>query len=76
MGYRDVVLFIGYQEIGVSLKTNPARVKEYIDASCSVKVYDYLKNSWCTHYLYWVLDKAQKAGIPIGAGKKTAEWLL
>lgn len=64
MGYRDVVLFIGYQEIGVSLKTNPARVKEYIDASCSVKVYDYLQNSWCTHYLYWVLDKAKKGGIP------------
>lgn len=62
MGYRDVVLFVGYQEIGNSLKTNPARVKEYIDDSCSVKVYDPLQNSWCTHFVYWVVDKAGMKG--------------
>jgi hypothetical protein len=62
MGYRDTVLFVGYQEIGNSLKSNPARVKEYIDASCSVKVYDHLQNSWCTHFVYWVLDRAGMRG--------------
>ena len=71
MGYRDVVLFIGYQEIGSSLKSNPARVKEYIDASCSVKVNDYLQNSWCTHFVYWLLEKAGMTGkvakTPLGS---------
>src|SRR5262245_12589144 len=62
MGFRDVVLYVGYQEIGNSLKTNPERVKEYIDTSCSVKVYDYLKNSWCTHFVYWVVDRAGMKG--------------
>jgi len=62
MGYRDIVLFLGYQEVGVSLKTKPDRVKEYIDASCSVKVYDYLQNSWCTHFAYWLLESAGMKG--------------
>lgn len=71
MGYRDVVLLVGNQEIGNSLKTKPARVKEYIDSSCSVKVYDHLQNSWCTHFVYWVVDKAGMKGkiakTPLGA---------
>lgn len=62
MAYRDVVLFVGYQEIGTSLKSNADRVKEYVDASCSVQVYDYLQNSWCTHFVYWVLDRAGMKG--------------
>ena len=62
MGYRDVVLFIGYGEEGVSVKTKPDRVKEYIDASCSGKVFDYLQNSWCTHFVYWVIDQAGMKG--------------
>ncbi|MFL6466792.1 MAG: CHAP domain-containing protein [Pyrinomonadaceae bacterium] len=71
MGFRDVVLFVGYGEQGNSLKTNPARVKEYIDSSCSVQVFDYLKNSWCTHFVYWVVDRAGMKGkiekTPLGA---------
>ena len=62
MGFRDVVLFVGYQELGTSLKTKPDRVKEYIDASCSVKVYDYLQNSWCTHFVYWVVERSGMTG--------------
>ena len=62
MSFRDTVLLIGYQQIGTSLKTNPTRVKEYIDASCSVKVYDALQNSWCTHFVYWVVDRGGMGG--------------
>jgi hypothetical protein len=62
MGYRDIVLFVGYNEIGTSLKTNADRVKEYVDSSCSVQVFDYLQNSWCTHFVYWVVDQAGMRG--------------
>src|SRR5207248_5786428 len=62
MSFRDTVLFIGYQQLGVSLKTNPDRVKEYIDASCSVRVFDALQNSWCTHFVYWCVEKGGMGG--------------
>lgn len=62
MGYRDVVLFVGYQEIGNSLKSNPARVKEYIDFSCSQKVNSHLQISWCTHFVHWCVDRAGMTG--------------
>jgi|SRR5690348_16852771 len=62
MGYRDIVLYVGYAEEGVSLKTNPDRVREYVDSSCSVQVFDCLQNSWCTHFVYWVIDRAGMKG--------------
>lgn len=62
MGFRDVVLFIGNCELGVSVKTNRARVQEYIDASSRAKVYNPLLNSWCTHFVYWVVDRAGMKG--------------
>lgn len=62
MGFRDTVLMAGFGEIGNSLKTAPDRVREYIDASCSVKVWDPLQNSWCTHFVYWALEKGGMTG--------------
>ncbi|MDM7922381.1 MAG: CHAP domain-containing protein [Pyrinomonadaceae bacterium] len=58
MGFRDVLLFVGYQEIGNSLKSNPARVKEYIDLSCSQPVSAHLQVSWCTHFVHWCVERA------------------
>ena len=61
MGYRDLVLYIGYGEIGTSLKTNAARVKEYVDLSCTNPSSNYLAVSWCTHFVHWTVEQA---GLP------------
>jgi hypothetical protein len=58
MGYRDLVLYIGYKEIGNSLKSNPDRVKEYIDFSCTQKVTSHLLVSWCTHFVHWTVEQS------------------
>ena len=62
MGYRDLVLWVGDQEVGNSLKTNPARVKSYIDFSCSTTVNNHLLVSWCTHFVHWLVDQAGMTG--------------
>jgi hypothetical protein len=62
MGFREMVLFVGYGEVGNSLITTPDRVQEYIDMSCSVKVFDPLQNSWCTHFVYAVVEWAGMKG--------------
>ncbi len=78
MGFRDVVLFVGYQEIGNSLKSNPARVKEYIDFSCTQTVTSHLQVSWCTHFVHWCVDRAGLTGkiakAPLG-NKSTGRML-
>lgn len=78
MGFRDVVLFVGYQEIGNSLKSNAARVKEYIDLSCSQPVNAHLQVSWCTHFVHWCVDRAGMKGkierVPLG-NKSTGRML-
>lgn len=63
MGFRDIVLYVGYNEIGNSLKSNPAQVKGYIDFSCSQTVTQHLQVSWCTHFVHWVVDRAGMQGI-------------
>ena len=62
MGYRDLVLYIGYGEIGTSLKTNAARVKEYVDLSCTNPSSNYLAVSWCTHFVHWTVEQAGRRG--------------
>jgi CHAP domain-containing protein len=63
MGYRDIVLYVGYDQIGNSLKSNPDAVKEYINFSCSQTVNNHLKVSWCTHFVHWVIDRAGMQGV-------------
>lgn len=58
MAYRDLVLYVGYKEIGNSLKSNPERVKEYMDFSCTQKITQHLGISWCTHFVHWVVENA------------------
>ena len=62
MGYRDLVIWVGNQESGNSLKTNGSRVKSYIDFSCASPVNDYLQVSWCTHFVHWLVDQAGMTG--------------
>lgn len=62
MGYRDLVIWLGDKERGTSLKTNAARVKEYIDFSCSQNVTSHLQISWCTHFVHWLVDQAGMHG--------------
>ena len=62
MAFRDIVLFVGYGEDGNSLKTNPARVKEYIDSSCTQTITSHLQISWCTHFVHWVVEQAGMKG--------------
>ena len=70
MGYRDLVLYVGYNQIGNSLKSNPSRVKEYVDSSCSQTVYNHLQVSWCTHFVHWTVEQAGMIGkiqrVPLG----------
>ncbi len=63
MGYRDIVLYVGYDQIGNSLKSNPEAVKGYINFSCSQTVSSHLQVSWCTHFVHWVVDRAGMAGV-------------
>src|SRR5687768_6087405 len=58
MAYRDLVLYVGCKEIGNSLKSNPTRVKEYIDFSCTQIITKHLEISWCTHFVHWVVENA------------------
>ena len=78
MGFRDAVLYVGNDEIGVSLKTAPSQVAWYVDESTSVKVYNYWLNSWCTHFVYWVLDRAGMKGkvakTPLGTKSVSRFW--
>lgn len=62
MGFRDLVLWLGDKEIGNSLKTNPERVKSYIDFSCTQTVTSHLQVSWCTHFVHWLVDAAGMQG--------------
>jgi hypothetical protein len=62
MGFRDLVLYIGYGEIGNSLKSNPDRVKEYINFSCTQTINSHLQVSWCTHFVHWAVDQAGMKG--------------
>jgi hypothetical protein len=57
MAYRDVLLYIGYNEIGNSLKSNPNRVKEYITFSCTNPGTNLLGISWCTHFVHWTVEQ-------------------
>jgi hypothetical protein len=86
MSYRDLIVYVGSQELTylgdnppkpASMKESPDRVLEYFEASTG---HDWtfknaLTQSWCGHFVYWVLSQAEVEPIPSPGGKTIGRFM-